>query len=425
MSSTLNRRTFLSTAAIAAMGASAAGCSNPKPGGGPGGSLAYTFWDPNFMESSTKLISKFEAKNPKIDVEIAQIPITQYWTRLQTTFTGGNAPDIVTMNGPNFQLYASNDKLMPLDRRIASDDVNLAKYPSNLNELYTYENTQYAIPINFSTIALWYNKNLFDDAGVAYPNEAWTWDDLKDAAERITDQRRGIYGISPGSPISMAQENYYNTILQAGGYIISDDGRHSGFDDKRSIEGLKFWRDFMKEGVSPSYARISETDPTQMFQSGQVAMYYGGSWRAPQWRQANMDAVDLALLPSGPVGRQCTVHGMSYAVAAGSANPHDAWNLLKFLTNQESQALFARAGILIPAHADSQNIWLESMPEYNLNAFIEMLDHAMPYPVSENTQTWQTQAIEILAQAWAGHESMETAAEELAAKMNESLAVEE
>ena len=94
----------------------------------------------------------------------------------------------------------------------------------------------YALPKDVDAIALWYNKELFKQAGVAYPTANWTWNDLTAAAQKLTDPAKGVYGIAAPAE---DQANYDNTILQAGGQILSADGKKSGLDSPEAIRGLQ------------------------------------------------------------------------------------------------------------------------------------------------------------------------------------------
>jgi len=422
-------RVFGIAAVASVLAISACSTQGGAQSGGAGSSgkveLTYAYWDSNLVKSTQELVDKFNASHPGINVKPVQTAAKQYWPKLQAEVAGGNPPDVVTMNGPNFKLYASNGALLPISDLIARDKLDMSVYPANLNKLYTSEGKQYGISNNFATIALWYNKKLFDDAKVAYPTGTWTWEDVKSAAKKITDKQAGVYGIAAGAdPLYMAQENYYNTIFQAGGYVISEDGKKSGFDDPKTIQGLQFWRDLLDMGVSPTSQQMAETPPSQMFASGKIGMYYGGTWRAAQWKAAKLTDVDVAPLPAGPAGKATTVHGTANVIIAKTKHPKEAWEFLRFMGSKESQEHYGASGVLLTAYQGTQEMWLKSMPEYHLQAYIDQLPVAMPFPVSRNTTAWNSIADEIFPKAWSGQETVEAAAKEVASRMNAELAKE-
>lgn len=126
-------------------------------------------------------------------------------------------PDVFWMHSNNSQMYMKNNKLLKLDDYIEkSDKVDMSNYMSEITELYTYDGSYYAVPKDYDTIALWYNKKMFDDAGLEYPNENWTWDDLYEAAKKLTTGDK--YGFCMNT--SNDQDTYYNMVYSMGGYIV-------------------------------------------------------------------------------------------------------------------------------------------------------------------------------------------------------------
>ncbi len=266
-----------STAAAGATTTQAAGAATSGPQAATSGevvTLRYALWNQNQVPAMEQIVAAFKQSNPNIDVAIELTPFDQYWTKLEAGATGGSAPDLFWMNGPNFVKYASNGILMPIDEQVRADNVDRASYPEALVNLYSYDGKLYGLPKDFDTIGLWYNKELFDAAGVAYPDETWTWDNVRDAAQKLTKADQGIWGIAAQM---VNQEGFYNTIYQNGGYVISPDKTTSGYDNPATIEALKFWTDMIEQGSSPTHAQMTETKPLDLFQSGKVAMLYGGS----------------------------------------------------------------------------------------------------------------------------------------------------
>src|SRR6185312_3058474 len=193
-------RTMTAAAVALALAGGTAACSSGGPSGSSGGgsgsgkvSLSYGVWDANQVPAMQKIVTAFEAENPTITVTVQQTPWADYWTKLQAAASGGSAPDVFWMNGPNFQLYAANNVLRPLTDTDPHPDTSV--YPPALAKLYQYKNVQYGLPKDFDTVGLWYNKALFDAAGVAYPTASWTWADFQAAAKKLTDPAKGVYGV--------------------------------------------------------------------------------------------------------------------------------------------------------------------------------------------------------------------------------------
>lgn len=190
----------------------------PIPGNGSGKqtSFRYGYWGKRQEDMLEVLVKQFEKDNPDIKIEMELTPVADYWTKLEESAGGGSAPDVFWMNGSHMEMYAENEMLLPLD----DTGVDFAGYPETLVDLYTYEGRKYAVPKDFDTVAVWYNKELFDNTGIEYPTADWTWEDMVGKAEALTDAENGICGIvAPLDP----QSCFFNTMFANGGYVLSDD----------------------------------------------------------------------------------------------------------------------------------------------------------------------------------------------------------
>ncbi|GAA0245582.1 sugar ABC transporter substrate-binding protein [Saccharothrix mutabilis subsp. mutabilis] len=409
--------------AATAVAVSAAACGGGGAGsdGGPV-TLTYAIWDKDQQPAMEKIAQEYTKAHPNVTVKVQLTANKEYWTKLQTAVTGGSAPDVFWMNGPRIGLYASQGVLQPLDERISAAGVDTAAYPKSLVDLYTFEGKKYGLPKDYDTIGLWYNKALFDAAGVKHPDATWTWDDLKAAAAKLTDPAKGQYGIAAPAD---SQANYYNTIFQAGGTVIAPDGKKSGFGDPEAVEGLKFWVDLIKSGSSPTVQQMSDTEPTQLFSSGKVAMYYGGSWEANGFaKNADLTGkVDVAPLPKGKK-EAVVIHGLANVAYAKSKNPEEAADFAVFASGKQAQQIQAEAGAVISAYEGTQDTWVKAHPQFQLRAFIDQVPDSVPLPRSKNTSAWTKHAEDLLLKAWTGEKDVADAARELAKAVDEELGKE-
>ena len=382
--------------------------------------LTYGVWSQ--QDTMQKLVDEFEKENPNIKVQLQVDPWTDYWTKLQVGAQGGTAPDAFWMLGDRFQVYAANDQLLELDDAIQKAGVDYKAYPQPLVDLFTYNGKHYGLPKDFDTIGLWYNKEIFDNAGVAYPTADWTWQDVKAAAEKLTDSSKGIYGIA--APLNR-QEGFYNTIAQAGGSVISADGKKSGYSDPKTQAGLQYWVDFVQKGQSPSLEQFADTEAVAQFENGKVAMYYGGSFYAQRFYEnsALRSKVNVTILPKGEK-RATVINGIQNVGYSKSKHPEELKKFLVFLGGKKAAEIQASTGAVIPAYENTQQAWVSSMPEFNLQAFLDQIPDSVVYPVSANTAVWNKFEETDLAPAWEGKESVKDASDKLADQMNDALAKE-
>jgi len=415
------------TSAGAAMSAAPASGSSTATGSGSTGattadaspvSLTYGVWDKNQVPAMQKIIDAYHALHPKVTVTVQLTPYTDYFTKLQAAATGGQAPDVFWMNGPNFQLYASNGVLQPL----TDVKVDTTAYPASLVKLYSYKNQQFGLPKDFDTIGLWYNKKLFDAAGVKYPDSTWTWSTFQQAAQKLTVPAKGQFG---AVSLLEGQEGYYNTIFQAGGYVVSLDGKSSGYGTAPTINGLKFWTDLISNKLSPTQQQMTDTAPYQMFEAGKVAMFWGGSWDAVEFggNAGAKDSVDVAVLPMG-VKRATVIHGLANVVFSRTAHKQAAEDFAAFLGSQQAAKIEGSTGTVIPAYNGTQAAWVAAFPQFHLQNFLAELPYALPLPVSGNTAAWNTLETDDLTKAWSGSTPVDTAAKDLGTSITAALAKE-
>ncbi len=381
-------------------------------------SLTYGVWDKNQVPAMQKIIDAYHAVHPNVTVTVQLTPYTDYFTKLQAAATGGQAPDVFWMNGPNFQLYASNGVLQPL----TDVKVDTSAYPASLVKLYSYKNQQFGLPKDFDTIGLWYNKKLFDAAKVKYPDSTWTWSTFQQAAQKLTVPAKGQFG---AVSLLEGQEGYYNTIFQAGGYVVSPDGKSSGYGTAPTINGLKFWTDLISNKLSPTQQQMTDTAPYQMFEAGKVAMFWGGSWDAVEFggNAGTKNTVDVAVLPMG-VKRATVIHGLANVVFSRTAHKQAAEEFAAFLGSQQAAKIEGSTGTVIPAYNGTQAAWAAAFPQFHLQNFLAELPYAVPLPVSGNTAAWNTLETDDLTKAWAGTTPIATAAKDLATSMTAVLAKE-
>lgn len=417
------RRIFatLSTALLVA----ASACSGGGPNSGPV-TLTYGVWDVTQAKTMQKIADEFHASHPNITVKIQVTPFDSYWTKLQTAVTAGTGPDVFWMNTANAKLYATNGAILDLSSDIKKSGLNMNNYVDAIRQAYTVDGKVYAIPKDVNGFGLCYNKTLFKQGGVQPPNASWTWNDVISAAKKLTNPSKGVYGfVAPNAD----EEGWYLTVLQSGGQIISPDGKKSGYDEPGTIEGIQFWTDMvLKYHVSPTLQQTTDTDPEAMLTSGKVAMRYCGSWEpeelaAVPYGKANLD---VAPLPKGPKGnREFYSNGLGNVIEAKTKHPEQAWEFVDFLGSKQAAELQAQTGTVIPAYKGAAAPYAKSMPQYDMQVFVDALPDSKPFPASENTTAWSDYATQQLANAWTGKSSVADVAKQIAAKMNQDLSSEQ
>lgn len=388
--------------------------------------LSVSIWDTNQEPGLSEILADF-TEETGIKAEISVITWDEYWTMLEAGAQGGSLPDVFWMHSNESQRYMSNDMLLDLTDYIAdSEEIDPANYPEDIWGLYTYDDKYYAVPKDVDTIALWYNKTLFDEANLDYPTADWTWDDLTEAAIKLTKDDGSQYGFAMRNDNNQA--GYYNLIYGNNGTVISEDKTTSGWDSAETIEGMQQLEEWINLGVIPSAQTMSENNEDVLLESGTIAMTCQGSWmiaafRDNEYTAANCDCVELPM--NAETGRRVSIYnGLGWAASASTDYPEEAWQLIEYLGSKEGQEKQAELGITMSAYEGTSEAWAQSA-DFNLQAYLNMMEDMEIRPYSRTTVTWEDAASETLLKVYTGDLTMEEACKEIAANMNECLAEEQ
>lgn len=387
--------------------------------------LSVSIWDNNQEPGLKAILDDFTAATG-IKTKISVIKWDEYWTMLEAGAQGGSLPDVFWMHSNESERYMSNDMLLDLtDKIAASEKIDPANYPEDIWGLYTYNDKYYAVPKDVDTIALWYNKTMFDEAGLDYPTADWTWDDAFEAAKALTKEDGSQYGMALRNDNNQA--GYYNMIYDNGGCVINEDKTASGWDDPKTIEAMQQLEEWVQAGVMPSMETMSENGEDVLFQSGKVAMVFQGSWMLAAYRDNEYTAenCDVVELPkSATTGRRVSIYnGLGWAAAASTEHPEEAWQLIEYFGSKEAQEKQAELGVTMSAYTGTSDAWASSA-DFNLQAYLNMMDDMVIRPYSRSTVTWENEDNEILKSVYTGEKTMEDACKEMAEQMNEKLAEE-
>ncbi len=380
--------------------------------------LTFMIWDSVQQDGMQQMVDKFEEENPGIHVEIQLTPWDQYWTKLDAAATGGDLPDVFWMHPEHVYTYARGGMLMNLSEKLDSSSLDMANYPGNVVEGFTVDDTVYAVPKDYSTFALAYNKDLFDAAGVSYPDDTWDWDTLRAAAEKLTDTSKNVYGLAVQYNTNDAAYHY---IWQNEGDIISEDGTKSMWDDPNTIEAVNYLVDMLEKGYSPTMEDYANTTSDQYFESGNVAMKVAGSWMTTEYDSIEGLHYDVAPLPKGKV-RADLCGGMGYSAAANSAHPEEAFKFLEFLGGEAANVIQCESGAAISAYTGTQQSWVDKHSNINAQVFIDAASYGKSSEYCESRNKWVDIENDYMTQVFSLQLPVEDGCRQLAEAMNEVLA---
>ena len=389
---------------------------------GTEGVLNVLIWDSNQQPGLQQIVDLF-TEETGIQAEIQVIPWGEYWTLLEAAAGGGDLPDVFWMHSNEVQRYMSAGMLMDLTDFLPGSRVNMAGFPQDIIDLYTYDGRYYAVPKDIDTIAMWYNVGMFEEAGIDTPNESWTWEDFYDAAVALTDGE-GQFGTAWGPGNN--QDGYYNVIYSMGGYVINDERTASGYDNPNTIEAMLFVERLVRNGTLPVEIRGLD-DQHVHFEAGTVAMITMGSWMIPAFQDNPffVENARVAVLPMHNDGRRVSIYnGLGWAASADTDMPDEARALIEWFGTQEMQIKQAELGVTMSAYQGTSDAWAGNIVAFDVNPYFVMLEDVVLRPYSRATGAWEFPINDIFAQVWAGEITMLEGLEQAAALMNEALADE-
>jgi multiple sugar transport system substrate-binding protein len=311
-------------------------------------------------------VDAFMEANPDINVTISLVP--DYVTTIQTSFAAGDSPDVFYIDSSKLPDWVEAGVVASGEGKIVDPE---GIFPSLL-EVFTYDGTLYCPPKDFSTMTLQYNKDLFDAAGLDYPTADWTWDDLRAAAEALT-QGDVIGLVTPPN-----FERWLPFLYQAGGSVLSDDWSEVTFDSDQSREALDFYLGMVNDGIAGPPSAVDAGWGGEAFGNGRVAMAMEGNW-VIQYLLTTFPDLNWGVqeLPTYSDGTRATMaFTVCYGVAAETPNADASWALVNFLTGEEGQAMVAEQGFgPMPVRTSAAATWLEVVGS-DMQPFVTSADYA-------------------------------------------------
>lgn len=304
---------------------------------GDGGSnqktLRFATWDTgDTLKIEQDIAKKFEAEHPgtKVQVEAYADGFDQ---KLAAGFGAANPPDVMYMW--DFPTY--HQSLEPLDNYANKDqDLKIDDFYKGLFNYGKIDGKLYGIPAGFTTRVVYYNKKMFDAAGVTYPKDGWTWDQFQEIAQKLSDKSKKQYGFGV-----RAENDTYDLqglVWSNGGSFISPDGKTiDGYmNSKETAEAIQMFGDMVKNGSAVLTGGKGQQSGDDIFKAGKIAMWESGIWPLESFRKAGIDVgtVEMPAFQGKPVKGVLAESALS--IAKDSKQKDLAWEFIKFYVSDAS-----------------------------------------------------------------------------------------
>jgi len=376
--------------------------------------LSFQIWDVFQRDGMQAMCDAYTAQHPDVVIEVQVTSWNEYWTKLEAAAESNTMPDIYWMHTDQILYYADFGILADLTDLYADEDPNY--YANHFSDVSIAnasgsDGCIYGVPKDKDNVVLVYNKEMFDAAGVAYPDDTWTWDDMMDASQKVYDAT-GKYGYLAYND---EQLGYWNFVYQNGGYILDPETNiHAGYTQPATADAIKYYVNLQKNDWCPDQNYFAETSPGTAFFSEQGAMFFEGSWNLLAELQNYPDMVgkwDIAPLPACPDpesgdGLATISNGLCYATAARGKNLEIVKDVLRFFGSEEGQRIQGESGAAIPAYLGQEDSWSTEFNKFDyvidVQVCYDQFDHVIQYINNASRRKWKSTVADEMVRVYNG-----------------------
>ena len=338
------------------------GCAGERDGSADGRvTLHVADWggassDPAMNRFEQQVRAEWARLHPEIRIAAEHIPGSdEYVSKLLTAIVAQTEPDVMSLDASSAAVFIENDVLADLTPYVAADHLDLSVYYPNVLSLAQRGERLYALPADFTPMMLYYNRKLFDAAGLDYPHADWTWEEFRADCKRLTVWPQGApHPTQYGFQLQNWMPGWIMWIWQNGGDVLTPEGRQAtgALDSPATLQAVQFFTDLVqRDHVAPSLSE-SQARGADPFQSGLTAMQISGHWNLVGLKASEtlkLSDVGVVSLPRNKA-RVTVIYESGYAMTRNCKHPREAWEYIKFLSGPFVQQKKAELGIGISAN---------------------------------------------------------------------------
>jgi multiple sugar transport system substrate-binding protein len=375
--------------------------------------LSFQIWDVFQRDGMQAMCDAYTAQHPDVVIDVQVTSWSEYWTKLEAAAESNTMPDIYWMHTDQILYYADFGILADLTDLYADEDPNY--YANHFSDVSIAnasgsDGRIYGVPKDKDNVVLVYNKEMFDAAGVAYPDDTWTWDDMMDASQKVYDAT-GKYGYLAYND---EQLGYWNFVYQNGGYILDENNVYAGYTNPATADAIKFYVGIQQNEWCPDQTYFTETSPGTAFFSEVGCMFLEGSWNLLAEMQNYPEMVgkwDIAPLPKCPNpasgdGRGTISNGLCYSTAAKGKQLEQVKDVLRFFGSEEGQRIQGESGAAIPAYLGLEDSWTTSFKSFDymldVDVCYDQFDYAVKYINNPSRRKWKPTVADEMVKIYKG-----------------------
>jgi multiple sugar transport system substrate-binding protein len=387
-------RTRTLAAFVAVLALATAGCGGLGGGDEASGELSFlVFGEPEELKAFRAVITGFRDEQPDVNVKLIEASDRDdLLARLATSFAGGTPPDLFLLNYRFYGQFAARGVLEPIQDRLEDSEAFEEEdfYPQAL-EAFRRDGELVCLPQNISSLVVYYNRDMFREAGVPEPEDGWTWNDMVEKAIKLTKDKDGDGNIDQyGLGVEPSIIRLAPFVWSNGGELVDDEEKPTRFtlDTPEGLAAMKAFFDLRdKHLVIPSDQEREAEDEETRFLNNRLAMVLSSRRSTPSFRTITAFDWDIAALPKHeqPAG---ILHSDAYCLTKDSDSKDAAWKFMEFALGPEGQRITAASGRTVPSLkevAESDAFLDPSAKPANSRVFLDTIDVIRRVP---NVSTW-------------------------------------
>jgi len=339
------------------------------------------------------LVKQFNAAHPDIKVKMSIMPWDVFFQKLLPSFASNKGPVLAAMDSVQLPRFATKGVFQDLGDLIGDSKLDTSKLVKSAYDAGKWEGKQYGIPMNFTTLLLYWNKGMFKAAGLNPNKPPTTWAQWASYAQKLTKDKNGDgkpeqYGLALADHETVPM--WPILIWGGGGQVVSPDGEKAMLNDPKTVKAVQYWSNLvLNKKISP--VGLSGADADKLFQSKKAAMEVVGPWMTTGFKSAGID-FGLAMVPKGPAQQVTLGTSVHFAVSARASDDEKqaAMEFIKFWESPKSQAYWAVGSGFPPTRTDikaaalSKNPWVAQFGKYSKQSRFYLANVADFQQVNDN-----------------------------------------
>lgn len=369
--------------------------------------------DLNILEAQETAIAQFEEANPGINVNVTVFPIQEYRDRLLTAVQAGEPPDMATLDQIWMAEFAASGSIIPLDSYLEESGVNPDDFFPGAWSSNVWQGQTWGVPLNNDVWEeMFYNRAMFEAAGLDPDAPPTTWAELLEACRALTNppDQYGIALMGTGEFVVVTIDSF---IYSNGGSILNEEGTEATINSPEAVEAIAFYKQLADECAPPGTANRIEPEAVGLVTAEQAAIGFLGSWQQDTFKGTELDwAVAMMPVPEEGDIFHGTLGGWNMAIFADSEYPDETWEYIEFLTGKEPQKT---VNSLIPARLDAGREFIDEL-RVSADVIFDTVNSGFPRPLSAVYPAVSQAQQDMMARIWEGmdvQESADIAAEEI------------